>query len=266
MTKKIIICCVALVAFVAIMILGANNYRAKIEKDNIVIAREKVKAANTTHELYLLNEARELLKSVDGEEKEELLESIEKIEKEITNERVLNKYIDKINKLKTEYSEEEYEALKEEIYNIEYEEIKNELLDKINNLNREEKNVEKTGEEEIVLETVTGNMKAYDAKCEGCNGYVASGDYVLKSNLYKDSKYGDVYILKGDSSYSYGTIVKIKNVPYFEKDIYAIILDRGETVGKDKDTLFEILLEDDKAVKSFGLNKDVTFEIIRIGY
>ena len=274
MVKKIIISCVVVIAFVAILFVGAKNYHEKIEKDNIIIAREKVKAANKNHELSLLNEARKLLESVDGKEKEELLQAIKEIEFDIAKERIYNSFMNRINKLSEDYSVDEASALRKEIEKIEYNDIKLGLLDKLNNIGNnsvsteenaenEEETLEKEEKKEEVLETLTGNISAYSAK----KGVLASGKTVTNNNvLYKDNTYGEVYIVAGDESYPYGTIVKIKDLDYFQKDIYAIVLDRGEAIGKDKNALFDILFENDNNARGFGLKKNVTCEIIRIGF
>ena len=67
----------------------------------------------------------------------------------------------------------------------------------------------------------------------GCQGYTASGKYVGNGDIYQyDDEYGMVYIVAGGSEYPFGTIVRFKNVNYFGKDIYAIVLDRGGAIGK----------------------------------
>lgn len=75
-----------------------------------------------------------------------------------------------------------------------------------------------------------------------------------------------VRIVAGDSSYPFGTIVRIKNLNYFGEDIYAIVLDRGGAIGKNKRVLFDLLFALDENANKFGVAYNVECEILRLGY
>lgn len=278
MKKNIIISCLVLIVLASTILVGARNYHDKIVKDNIIIAREKVKAANINHELSLLNEAKELLENIDGEEKEEILKDIKKIEEDIAKERILNKYLMKINKLDSDYTIEDTKLLKEEINDIKYKDVKEELLNKLDNIGKETKDDinketkddrnedKKTNDEVEIVNTYIGKISAYNPYCEKCTNTVSSGKVKFGEEYYSDETYGDVYIISGDSTLPFGTIVKIKNLSYFDEDVYAIVLDRKSDVGIGKNSLFSLLFASDDEVNKFGMENDITCEVLRLGY
>ena len=88
----------------------------------------------------------------------------------------------------------------------------------------------------------------------------------MGSNIY-DKTYGNVYIVAGDSSLPFGSIVRIKNLKYFDgKDIYAMVLDRGGGVGFNKNVTFDLLFPDSVSESNFGIERNILFEILRYGY
>ncbi len=120
-----------------------------------------------------------------------------------------------------------------------------------------------------VLETLKGTITAYTPYCsDGCHGYTATGRFVGNGNIhYKDKEYGTVYIVAGDPSIPFGSIVRLKNVSYFGgRDIYAIVLDRGGAIGKNRRALFDLLFALEKNANNFGVRRNVTCEILRRGY
>ena len=83
---------------------------------------------------------------------------------------------------------------------------------------------------------------------------------------YEDKEFGKIRIVAGDRSYPYGTIVKLSNTGYYSEPIYAVVLDRGGGVGKGRKFLFDLLFETEKDALKMGSRKNVTFEILRLGY
>ena len=116
-----------------------------------------------------------------------------------------------------------------------------------------------------VLETQIGSLSGYGPDCYGCSGYLASGRYVGNGNIYySDSTYGAVRILAGDSSYPFGTIVRIKNSKFSE--FIGIVLDRGGGVGFGKSHLFDLLFPTSAEAAANAVSYNTTFEILRYGY
>ena len=116
-----------------------------------------------------------------------------------------------------------------------------------------------------VLETQVGSLSGYGPDCVGCSGFLASGIDVRNGNIYySDSTYGNVRILAGDRSYPYGTIVRVKGSRLSE--FIGIVLDRGGSIGIDKKIQFDLLFATERDASPLGLNYNVTFEILRLGY
>lgn len=136
------------------------------------------------------------------------------------------------------------------------------------NIKEEVKQEDKPSSEEKVIEKLTGSLAGYGPDCYGCTSFrTASGKYIGDGNIYYDDKeFGKIRIVAGDKSYPYGTIVKLSNTGYYSKPIYAVVLDRGGGVGKGKKFLFDLLFETEKDALKMGSRKNVTFEILRLGY
>jgi 3D (Asp-Asp-Asp) domain-containing protein len=117
-------------------------------------------------------------------------------------------------------------------------------------------------------ETITGKITAFTPYCvDGCHGYVASGKFVGNGDIYQyDHEYGMVRIVAGDPDYPFGTIVKMKNLGYFGGDVYAIVLDRGGAIGKNRRAVFDILFATEENANRFGVAHNIECEILRIGY
>ena len=122
---------------------------------------------------------------------------------------------------------------------------------------------------EIALETLVGNLVGYGPDCHGCTSMkTASGKYIGEGNIYyEDEAYGKVRIVAGDYSYPFGTIVKISNVDFYnDEPFYAVVLDRGGNIGKDKKFMFDLLFASEKEALSLGKEVNIKFEIMRLGY
>lgn len=116
-----------------------------------------------------------------------------------------------------------------------------------------------------VLETQVGSLSGYGPDCRGCTGFLSSGRDVRNGNIYyQDSTYGQVRILAGDKSYSYGTIVRVKSSRL--GTFVAIVLDRGGSVGFGKSHLFDLLYSSSAEALANEVSYNTTFEILRYGY
>lgn len=124
-------------------------------------------------------------------------------------------------------------------------------------------------EQESIIETLVGNLVGYGPDCYGCTSFkTASGKYIGEGNIYfEDATYGKVRIVAGDYSYPFGTIVKISNVDFYnDEPFYAVVLDRGGNIGKNKKFLFDLLFASEKEAYSLGKEINIKFEIMRLGY
>lgn len=253
-------------------------YKDKREIDSVENARkivDNLKKTKDENDILLARDA--LLTMKDKDEREKLLSIVDDIYLSVSKENILLSYkeilnnIDNINDLS---------KIKSEIETISYSDIKDTLLDYIKERNKELEEVI-LKEEELnrnlqiqnvknsasVLETLNGKVTAFTPFCsDGCNGYLANGMYVGNGNIYyNDSEYGTVRIVAADKSYPFGTIVRIKNLWYFNEDVYAIVLDRGGAIGKNKRALFDLLFEYENLANTFGV-ENATCEILRYGY
>lgn len=134
---------------------------------------------------------------------------------------------------------------------------------------KEEPKKSENSKTEKVLEKLTGSLAGYGPDCIGCTSFrTASGRYIGEGKIYyEDKEYGKIRIVAGDKSYPFGTIIKISNTNYGDNSpIYAIVLDRGGGVGKGKKFLFDLLFVSEKEAAKAGSRKNVTFEILRLGY
>ena len=209
------------------------------------------------------------------EQEEQVEEDKIKEEKQIKNE------IQKSEEKVKENSEKKQEVKKEESKKVETTTKKEQTTTKTEETKTEAKKEETKKEEKTadvvadsnkdvkVLETLKGSLAGYGPDCYGCTSFrTASGRYIGDGKIYYDDKdFGKIRIVAGDKSYPFGTIVKISNTNYGDNSpIYAIVLDRGGGVGKGKNFLFDLLFETEKAAAKAGSRKNVTFEILRLGY
>lgn len=111
-----------------------------------------------------------------------------------------------------------------------------------------------------------GEMTGYGPDCVGCSGTVSCPPRpnIKKTVMFYDSVYGKVHILAADSAIPCGSIIKITNVTFSDKELYGIVLDRG---GVIKGNVVDFLVEREAyAISSIGRQKNVSFEIIRWGW
>lgn len=266
------------------------NYK-KSENERITLATSITEKAITTRNYEDIENAKEHIEKVKTKEKKnELIKKIEELELDIKKETIKNAYHDRLNIIESNLNQTELDNIIGEINLIEYEEIKNELLARTPTI-QEKINQEKRRQEQIayynkmlqidatpvistppadaiVLERLNGAITAFTPYCsDGCEGYVASGKFVGNGDIYQyDHQYGMVRIVAGDPSYPFGTIVRIKNLGYFGGDIYAIVLDRGGAIGKNRRALFDLLFATEENANRFGVAYNIECEILRIGY
>ena len=295
MKKKNIILCLLLgflliITGITVYIVKEYNYKAQ-ENKRIELARKKVSEANNTKSQDDINEAKESIDNLNTIEiKEELSIVISELELNIAKEAIQKEFNLLLDTIENNLSEEELNSIIEKINSIEYLDVKESLLERVSviqSLIKEEKErlellsyynkmkeidamkvVSTPNENAVILETITGTITAFTPFCsDGCQGYTASGKYVGNGDIYQyDSEYGMVRIVAGDSSYPFGTIVRIKNLNYFGEDIYAIVLDRGGAIGKNKRAIFDLLFASDENANKFGVAYNVECEILRLGY
>ena len=292
--KKIILCLLLgfllIITGITVYIVRDYNYKA-IESKRVELARKKVSEADVTKSQEDIDEAKKSIDSLNTVEvKEELSLAISDLEISIAKESVQNEFNLLLDAIENNLNEEELNMVIEKINSIEYLDVKESLLERVNTIQsliEEEKErlellsyynrmkeidamkvVSTPNENATVLETITGTITAFTPFCsDGCQGYTASGKYVGNGDIYQyDSEYGMVRIVAGDSSYPFGTIVRIKNLNYFGEDIYAIVLDRGGAIGKNKRVLFDLLFASDENANKFGVAYNVECEILRLGY
>ena len=106
----------------------------------------------------------------------------------------------------------------------------------------------------------TGSMSGYGSDI---GTHTASGHYIGDSIYYYDHTYGDVRILSGDDCIPFGTIVKVNSKI---GEFIGIVIDTGGSVGFDGIHDFDLLFKTSNEALNFGVSKNTTFEILRVGY
>ncbi len=261
-------------------------------KHSYEVASKKLAEARVTMDSEDIEEAEKLIEEVINEnDKITLRKSLAEIKIDIEKDMIKDTYEKKIKKISSSLDEKKLKTIKSEVSKIKYDDVKDYLNKKIkpietkikkkkeeakkkqsayNRLVQADKTVPRSTPPKNVkvLERLKGNITAFTPYCNGCHGYVASGKFVGNGNIhYHDKTYGDVYIVAGDPSYPIGTIVRLKNVDYFGgRDIYAIVLDRGGAIGKNRRALFDLLFALESNANKFGVRRNVTCEILRKGY
>lgn len=107
----------------------------------------------------------------------------------------------------------------------------------------------------------TGTMSGYGSDI---GSLTASGHYIGDSIYYSDSTYGNIRILAGDRSIPFGTVIRVSNSN--AGSFIGIVLDTGRNIGFDRLYDFDLLFETSKEAINYGVSKNVTFEILRVGY
>lgn len=267
-----------------------NEKYEMLEEVKIKIATIKVEDANRTKDYTDIKTAKDFISLVDTDlVRKELISNVDNLELSIEKDKVLNSYNNLLNSVENNLNINELNDALDDINNIIYRDIREELLVKANNIKTkiEEKNarlsslsyydkmkyidtvkVISSPKNVQVLETLTGKITAFTPYCsDGCEGVTASGKFVGNGDIYEyDSEFGMVHIVAADPSYPFGTIVRIKNLAYFNDDIYAIVLDRGGAIGKGRRALFDLLFATEESANNFGVSSTVECEILRLGY
>ena len=109
--------------------------------------------------------------------------------------------------------------------------------------------------------TFTGTMSGYGSDI---GNYTASGHYIGDSIYYSDSTYGNIRILAGDGDIPFGTVIEVSNSN--AGSFIGIVLDTGRNIGFDRLYDFDLLFETSREALNYGVSKNVTFKILRVGY
>ena len=107
----------------------------------------------------------------------------------------------------------------------------------------------------------TGTMSGYGSDI---GSLTASGHYIGDSIYYSDSTYGNIRILAGDGDIPFGTVIEVSNSN--AGSFIGIVLDTGRNIGFDRLYDFDLLFETSKEAIKYGVSKNVTFKILRVGY
>ena len=113
----------------------------------------------------------------------------------------------------------------------------------------------------IVGSTFKGTMSGYGSDI---GSLTASGHYIGDSIYYSDSTYGNIRILAGDRSIPFGTVIEVSNSN--AGSFIGIVLDTGRNIGFDRLYDFDLLFETSKEAIKYGVSKNVSFKILRVGY
>lgn len=133
------------------------------------------------------------------------------------------------------------------------------------------------------IDSYVGTLTGYGPDCTGCkSGVTASGyrvaeviDGVVQSAFritYDDDMYGEVRILAAAyDKFPNGTIIRISDFSHYDEAILGIVMDTGATMRNawsNGNIWIDLLFssENDSEIKSFGIDKSVTFEVLRYGF
>lgn len=113
-------------------------------------------------------------------------------------------------------------------------------------------------------DTYTGDLTGYAYNCPLCNGTLAClPKYNIKdgTTTYKDSQYGEVYIVASSKNLPCGTIISFNSDRVGEGKSFAIVLDRG-VLGNALD-----LLTPSEAYASKYIGRSsITYDVLRSGW
>ena len=164
--------------------------------------------------------------------------------------------------------EEEPEVVEEEVQEeVVEEEPKEEVVVGKDEVIEDNTPIDSKPDEEVYIpsitvgSTFTGTMSGYGADI---GNYTASGHYIGDSIYYPDSTYGDIRILAGDRSIPFGTVIEVSNSNV--GSFIGIVLDTGRNIGFDKLYDFDVLFETSREALNYGVSKNVSFKILRVGY
>ncbi|MCM1053118.1 MAG: hypothetical protein NC483_04010 [Ruminococcus sp.] len=114
------------------------------------------------------------------------------------------------------------------------------------------------------IDSYTGDLTGYGADCPLCTGRLACMSSLDLSNgrtTYTDKTYGDVNIVASSKNLPCGTIIRFNNKIISDKEIVAIVLDRG-VLGNDIDYLTP---SEEYARKYIG-RSSITYDVLRLGW
>jgi len=263
------------------MFCSSDNNGFKEEK-RIKEITKILEETKTSYSLDSLTKAKKLYDDYDISNSQ-LLIDITNLELKIKKENLLKEYEEKITALESSLNEEETAKLKEEINSLKYEDVKNSLLEKIKVVEdkiaakkeeeRKRREAEERARQEAAFKAMDGPVNSRDPgfpvieTLYGSLSAYASGSYRASGKVhYEDKDFGTVYVVAGDPKYPKGTIVRLKNVGYFGKTVYAIVLDRGGAIGIGRAYLFDVLFGSVENMHHFGVQRNVTCEIVRWGW
>ena len=106
-------------------------------------------------------------------------------------------------------------------------------------------------------------MSGYGSDVEG-TGYTYSGYYIRDTIYYNDPTYGELRILAGDSSIPMGTVIEVSNSN--AGNFTGIVLDTGRNIGFGRVYDFDLLFKTSKEAIIYGVSRNATFKILRVGY
>lgn len=296
--KRIAVISWSLIAIVTISFFGIIEYNefkvreeaVRLENERIETAKEAVNYASISRSEIDITKAKGFIESIETlSVKNELTNEIHSLEIDIDRENIRNEFSTLLTSVERNLNQSELNSAIVKINAIKYDDIKKELLNKTTSIQQkvtaEKKRLEQLAYYNKMLkidatpvistppsnvkaiETIKGKITAFTPYCEGCSGYTASGKYVGGGDIYQyDSEYGMVRIVAGDKAYPFGTIVRIKNLGYFGGDVYAMVLDRGGAIGKNKRAIFDLLFATKENAYKFGVAQNIECEILRIGY
>ena len=164
--------------------------------------------------------------------------------------------------------EEEPEVVEEEVQEeVVEEEPKEEVVVGKDEIIEDNTLIDSESDEEIYIpsitvgSTFTGTMSGYGSDI---GNYTASGHYIGDRIYYPDSTYGDIRILAGDRSIPFGTVIEVSNSN--AGNFIGIVLDTGRNIGFDRLYDFDVLFETSREALNYGVSKNVSFKILRVGY
>lgn len=127
--------------------------------------------------------------------------------------------------------------------------------------NRKYNSVPKDFSEKLILDKFIGELTGYGPDCQKCSGITASGHDARNGNIYYyDKDYGQIRIVASSEKYKLGTILRINSKRISSEPFYAIILDRGVSGN-----VIDLLFATQEEARFVGRQKNLTFEIMRIG-
>ena len=164
--------------------------------------------------------------------------------------------------------EEEPEVVEEEVQEeVVEEELKEEVVVGKDEVIEDNTPIDSKPSEEVYVPSITvgstfkGTMSGYGSDI---GNYTASGHYIGDSIYYPDSTYGNIRILAGDKSIPFGTVIEVSNSN--AGSFIGIVLDTGRNIGFDRLYDFDLLFETSREALNYGVSKNVTFKILRVGY